>query len=145
MSSYPRVGVGVIVTKGDRVLLLERKGAHGQGTWSTPGGHLEYGETPEQCAVRETKEETDVDIANVRAIGYTNDVFSSSGLHYITLWMASEYRSGEATVAAPYEASQVGWYSWDTLPCPLFLPLSKLIRGESYPPEIQFRKGATEV
>ena len=141
MSEHPRVGVGVIVTKGDRVLLLERKGVHGQGTWSTPGGHLEYGETPEQCAVRETKEETGVDIANVRAIGYTNDVFVSSGLHYITLWMAGEYKSGEATVAAPYEASQVRWYTWDALPGPLFLPLSKLIQGESYPPDIDIHQG----
>ena len=66
MANYPRVGVGVIVTKDDRLLLLERKGVHGQGTWSTPGGHLEYGESPEACAARETKEETGVEIVNVR-------------------------------------------------------------------------------
>lgn len=136
MSNYPRVGIGVIVTKGDHLLLLERKGVHGQGTWSTPGGHLEYGESPEECAIRETKEETGVDIVNVRALGFTNDVFESSGLHYITLWMTGEYGAGEAMVAAPYEASAVGWYTWDTLPEPLFLPLVQLIQGKSYPPEI---------
>jgi 8-oxo-dGTP diphosphatase len=141
MPSYPRVGVGVIVTKGDRLLLIERKGVHGQGTWSTPGGHLEYGESPEECAVRETKEETGVDIANVRALGYTNDLFEISGLHYITLWMAGEYESGEAVVAAPYEASQVGWYAWDALPDPLFLPLKQLLQGKSYPPDIGVRQG----
>ena len=69
MPEYPRIGVGVIVTKGDRVLLIKRKGAHGQGTWSTPGGHLEYGESPEECAARETAEETGVDITGVRALG----------------------------------------------------------------------------
>jgi 8-oxo-dGTP diphosphatase len=137
MPEYPRVGVGVIVTKDERVLLIKRKGVHGQGTWSTPGGHLEYGESPEQCAVRETKEETGIDIINVRALGYTNDVFEASGLHYITLWMAGEHSSGRATVAAPYEASEVGWYAWDALPEPLFLPLRNLIRGESYPPGIE--------
>jgi 8-oxo-dGTP diphosphatase len=65
MAERPRVGVGVIVTKGNRVLLLERKGVHGQGTWSTPGGHLEYGESPEACAARETLEETGVTISTV--------------------------------------------------------------------------------
>ena len=136
MPENPRVGVGVIVIKDERVLLIKRKGVHGQGTWSTPGGHLEYGESPEQCAVRETKEETGVDITGVRALGYTNDVFEASGRHYITLWMAGEHKSGKATVAAPYEASEVGWYAWDALPEPLFLPLRNLIRGESYPSEI---------
>jgi 8-oxo-dGTP diphosphatase len=136
MPKHPRVGVGVIVTQGDRVLLLERKSVHGQGTWSTPGGHLEYGESPEECAVRETKEETNVDISDVHALGYTNDLFASSGLHYITLWMAGEYESGEAIVAAAYEASQVGWFAWDALPKPLFLPLTQLLQGKSYPPHI---------
>ena len=137
MPVNPRVGVGVIVIKDGRVLLIKREGSHGRGTWSTPGGHLEYGESPEECAVRETKEETGVDITGVRALGYTNDVFEESEQHYITLWMAGEYKSGKATVAAPYEASEVGWYARDALPEPLFLPLRNLIRGESYPPDIE--------
>ena len=137
MSKRPRVGVGVIVTKGERVLLIRRKGVHGQGTWSTPGGHLEHGESPEACAARETMEETGVEVANVRALGFTNDVFEESGLHYITLWMTGEYQSGEAAVAAPYEASEVGWYAWGAFPEPLFLPLQNLIRGQGYPPGIE--------
>ena len=137
MPEYPRVGVGVIVTKGERVLMIKRQGAHGQGTWSMPGGHLEYGESPEACAARETLEETGVEIANLRALGFTNDLFEESGRHYITLWMRAEYASGEATVAAPDEASEVAWVAWDALPEPLFLPLRNLIRGESYPPGIE--------
>jgi 8-oxo-dGTP diphosphatase len=137
MAERPRVGVGVIVSKGDRVLLIERRGVHGQGTWSTPGGHLEYGESPEACAARETMEETGVTIANVCALGFTNDVFEASGLHYITLWMQGEYESGEARVAALYEASAVGWFAWDALPQPLFLPLRQLLEGKSYPPNLE--------
>ena len=136
MSERPRVGVGVIVTRGERILLIKRKGVHGQGTWSTPGGHLEFGESPETCAARETMEETGVGITNVRALGFTNDLFEESGLHYVTLWMAGEYASGEATVAAPYEASEVAWAAWDALPRPLFLPLANLLRGASYPADI---------
>jgi 8-oxo-dGTP diphosphatase len=47
MSRLPRVGVGVIITRDDQVLLLKRKNVHGSGCWSTPGGHLDFGETPE--------------------------------------------------------------------------------------------------
>jgi len=137
MPENPRIGVGVIVTMGERILLIKRQGMHGQGTWSTPGGHLEYGESPEACAIRETKEETGIDITGVRAIGYTNDVFEESGLHYITLWMRGEHAAGEATVAAPDEASEVAWFPWDALPEPLFLPLRNLIQGLSYPPGIE--------
>jgi 8-oxo-dGTP diphosphatase len=77
-----------------------------------------------------------VEIADVRALGFTNDVFGDSGLHYITLWMTGRHASGVAKVAAPYEASKVGWYAWDALPGPLFLPLSNLLHGLSYPPHI---------
>lgn len=47
----PRVGVGVIITKDQHVLLLRRHSVHGAGTWSTPGGHLDFGESPEACAL----------------------------------------------------------------------------------------------
>ncbi|MBI2476733.1 NUDIX domain-containing protein, partial [Candidatus Uhrbacteria bacterium] len=39
----PKVGVGVIVWRDCEVLMQERIGAHGAGTWSFPGGHLEFG------------------------------------------------------------------------------------------------------
>ncbi len=48
MIENPRVGVGIIIRKGDRVLLLRRKNVHGGGSWSTPGGHLDFSESPER-------------------------------------------------------------------------------------------------
>ena len=50
MAETPQVGTAMILTKGDKVLLMKRKGPHGTGTWSTPGGHLDFGETLEGCA-----------------------------------------------------------------------------------------------
>ena len=59
------MGVGVLITKGYQVLLFRRKNAHGSGTWSTPGGHLDFGESPEQYASREVKEETGIEISDI--------------------------------------------------------------------------------
>jgi 8-oxo-dGTP diphosphatase len=132
-SSTPRVGVGVIVSKDQQVLLLRRRNVHGAGTWSTPGGHLDFGESPEQCAVREVKEETGLDIDAVVFRAITNDVFTVEGRHYITIWMEGRYPGGEPTVAAPEEASEIGWFPWDALPQPLFLPLQHLLDGHYYP------------
>ena len=124
----------MIVARGDRVLLLRRSHAHGSGAWSTPGGHLDHGESPEDCAIREVKEETAVDITRVEFRAVTNDFFEAEGKHYVTLWFQAEHLSGEADVAAPEEMSEVGWFSWDELPTPLFLPLRNLLDGKCYPP-----------
>lgn len=48
--TYPRVGVGVLIFRNGLLLLGKRSGSHGAGDWSAPGGHLEYGETPQQRA-----------------------------------------------------------------------------------------------
>ena len=134
MTNPPRVGVAVIITRDERLLLLKRRHAHGAGTWAVPGGHLEYGESPEDCAVREVREETDLDIAGTRFLAITNDVFDTEKSHYITIWLEARYVDGLPRVAAPFEASQVGWFALDALPEPLFLPLRHLLSGDSYPP-----------
>lgn len=133
MERYIGVGVAVIVTRGNQVLLLKRLNVHGAGSWSTPGGHLDFGETPEECAIREAREETGLEIANVAFKAITNDVFETENKHYITIWMEAAYQSGEAVVAAPYESSEIGWFNWDKLPQPLFLPFQNLLNGNRYP------------
>ena len=135
MNQQPQVGVAIIITKKDRVLLMKRKGPHGQGTWSTPGGHLEFGETPEEGAAREAKEEVGVDVVDIRFRAVTNDLFETAGRHYITIWMEGRSVSGEPGIAAEREVSEIGWYEWDSLPEPLFLPLANLIKANSYPPK----------
>ena len=71
----PLVGVGVFIKRDGKYLLGKRKGAHGAGQWSLPGGHLEGGESFEDCCIREVKEETGLDISNVRRITFTKEIF----------------------------------------------------------------------
>jgi 8-oxo-dGTP diphosphatase len=133
MSKRPYVGVGVIVMKNDQVLLMKRKNSHGDGTWSNPGGHLEYGETLEACAIRETQEETGVTITDVTFRAVTNDLFEAEEKHYVTIWMEGRYVSGKPTINSQRELSEVGWFSWNALPHPLFLPLEHLLAGPNAP------------
>ncbi len=135
MKDHPRVGVAAIILRNNQVLLIRRKNVHGSGTWSTPGGHLELGETPEQCAIRETREEVGFEIEEVRFVAATNDLFAESGKHYITLWMTGACGSGEPGINAAYEVAEFGWFHWEALPGPLFLPFDNLLKRRCYPPE----------
>ena len=134
MSDKPQVGTAMIITKDDKVLLMKRKGPHGQGTWSTPGGHLDFGEMLEGCAAREAKEEVGLDVVEVRFRAVTNDLFAATGRHYVTIWLEGK-PVGEPYIAAEKEVSDIGWFAWDALPEPLFLPLENLVKKNSYPPK----------
>ena len=132
MPQAPAVGVAVLVTRAEQVLLLKRQNVHGHGSWCPPGGHLEQGELPEVCARREVEEETGAQIDNIRFIGITNDIFAEYERHYITIWMVGKYQSGEIILGSPYEMSEVRWFAWDDLPEPLFLPFKHLLTGQCY-------------
>src|SRR3989344_129972 len=128
MEQRPKVGLGVCIVKDNKVLLGKRKGAHGEGSWSFPGGHLEFGESYEDCARRETMEEVGITIKNVRFVTATNDVFPQEQKHYITIYMVAEYDSGEVKVMEPDRQTDWQWFSWDNLPSPLFIPMQNLLK-----------------
>ncbi len=134
MDQKPQVGTAIIINRDNKVLLMKRKGPHGHGTWSTPGGHLDFGETPEQGAAREAKEEVGLDVIDICFRALTNDVFDTTGKHYVTIWMDGK-STGEPTIAAEEEVDELGWFAWDSLPSPLFLPLENLVKENSYPPK----------
>lgn len=134
MVKRPSIGVGVIIKDGDRVLLMKRQNSHGAGTWSMPGGHLEYGESPEECAMREAEEEVGVSITDLTFRTITNDIFAEEGKHYVTIWIEGTYVAGEARINSPREMSEVGWFSWNALPTPRFLPLEHLL-AQGYLPD----------
>ena len=136
MEQKPQVGTAIIITKDDKVLLMKRKGSHSPGTWSTPGGHLDFGETLEGCAAREAKEEVGVDVVDIRFRAVTNDVFEETGKHYITVWLEGK-AVGEPFIASNGEVEEIGWFAWEALPEPLFLPLENLVTENSYPPKVR--------
>ncbi len=125
----PRVGVAVLlINEQNQVLLGKRLSSHGNSTWAPPGGHLEFGETIEQCAARELLEETGLIISEFEVGPYTNDVFTESQKHYITLFMIAHHKQGIPQVTEPDKCESWQWFDWDTLPEPLFLPLSNLVK-----------------
>ena len=78
------VGVSVFLINEKNQILV---GKRAEGTWGLPGGGMEAGETPKETAVRETLEETAVDICegDLRFATFTNDVFlKTKNEHWIT-------------------------------------------------------------
>jgi len=68
-------------------------------------------------------------IADVTFRAITNDLFETQEKHYVTIWMEGRYVSGEPRINSQREMSAVGWFSWNALPHPLFLPLEHLLAG----------------
>ena len=122
-----RVGVGVFVFKEGSFLMQQRKGAHGAGSWSIPGGNLEFGESFEETVRREVKEETTLRIKNIRFGAVTNDYFADEDKHYVTIWMISNYESGTEYITEPDKCIGQAWHTFDDLPSPLFLPWEELL------------------
>jgi len=122
----PGVGVGVFIWKDNKFLMGRRIGKHGNDTWSVPGGWLEYGESFAECAKRETVEETGVTIKNIKLMTVTNNNFQNEQQHSITVFMSSEWESGSPHTIELEKFVDVGWFTFETLPKELFLPLIEL-------------------
>ena len=125
MSAFdqPRVGVGVFVVHDGKVLLLKRLKELGQGTWGLPGGHLEVGESFEDCARREVLEEAGIELEDLRVCGVTNDIFED-GKHYVTVFLEGYVESADFKIGEPDKYADFGWYEAEDFPEPLFLPLA---------------------
>lgn len=119
-----RVGVGMVVHRYGKILMGLRKGSHGAGTWSFPGGHMEFGEQPVQTAQRELYEETGLccsqsDIRTLAVCPYVSTVFKE-GKHHITLFFEAYLALGEPELREPTKCERWEWVSAQSPPLPLF-------------------------
>jgi len=108
-----------MIMKDGKVLLGKRKGSHGEGEYSFPGGHLEYMESFGECARRETREECGIEIDNIR-FQFLSNVIKYAPKHYVHIGLTADYKNGEPKVLEPEKCESWDWYAIDDLPQPIF-------------------------
>ncbi len=120
MNDYPNrplIGVGVVVFKDDRVLLIRRGKPPREGQWSLPGGRQRLGERVEETARREVAEEAGIEVEVGPLVdvvdSITRDDQGAVQYHYTLVDLLAEWRSGEAV--AGHDAAEVTWADPDDL------------------------------
>jgi ADP-ribose pyrophosphatase len=113
----PRVAVGAVVLKDNRVLLVRRAKPPAQGLWAIPGGSVELGETLQQAAEREIIEETGITIQAKKPV-YTFDLIEKDEnnrvrFHYVIVDLMADYISGKPLPGD--DADEVRWVSSEEL------------------------------
>lgn len=119
MSSYtfPRVAVGAIVIKDGEILLVKRTKDPGKGCWAIPGGSVELGETLQEAAEREIREETGL-IVKAKDPVHTFDLIDRDKrghirFHYVIIDLIADFVSGE--LCAADDAMDARWFSSEQL------------------------------
>ena len=125
----PHVGVAVLIPRDGKILVGKRAAGAGVGHWGTPGGHLDWGESFEECARRELKEEVGLSLDEMRYIHATNDPMPQFDEHGVTIWMLATRVSGELRNASPDENETWEWHPIAQLPEPVFPSLDNFRRS----------------
>jgi len=124
----PKVGVGVAVRRDNKILLGLRQGGHAPGMWGLPGGHLEGGESFEQCAKRETLEEVGVVLESASYWEVENVIFDAEQKHFVTIFLVADMPPDqEPQNLEPAKCVRWEWFSWDDLPSPVMPGIAQLI------------------
>jgi ADP-ribose pyrophosphatase YjhB (NUDIX family) len=133
----PKVGVGVMLFKDGKVLLGKRNDdaqkassdLHGEGTWTMPGGKLDFQETLIDGAAREVFEETNLKINKdkIKILSVADEIVPDN--HYVTVGFLCEDFEGELKTMEPEEITEWKWYDLNNLPEKVFLPSAKMIKA----------------
>ncbi|KAJ5900251.1 NUDIX hydrolase [Penicillium subrubescens] len=113
----PQVGISVFVwNKEGKFVLGKRQGSTGAGTWGLPGGHLEFGESFETCAVREVFEETGLDVYDLKFLAVVNSVMLAEKKHYAVIFLEG-YVDGKKEAIQPSvrEPDMCAGWEWASL------------------------------
>ncbi len=113
----PYVGIGIVVFRGDELLVVRRGKKPARPGWSIPGGAQEIGETVHEAGLRELKEETGLEAEIIGLVdvvdGITRDDDDRVEYHYTLVELAAEWRAGEAVAAD--DVAAVRWVRLDAL------------------------------
>ncbi|MCK4714615.1 MAG: NUDIX domain-containing protein [Candidatus Aenigmarchaeota archaeon] len=131
----PGVGCAIMLIKDDKVLLGHRSDnpetadtlLHGEGTWTMPGGKMDFQERPKDCARREALEETGIEVGGVELVSVSNDRVHDA--HFVTLGFMSRDFNCEPKVMEPDEITEWRWFSFDEIPKNLFFPTRKIVEN----------------
>ncbi|KAG0024687.1 Nudix hydrolase 15, mitochondrial [Podila clonocystis] len=131
------VGLGVLIFHKGKLLVGKRIGSHSPGTWQIPGGFLDFGESFEECAARETFEETDMTLpkGSLRFFTANNNILAESGRHFVDIFMAAMIGGDPvAKIMEPLKCERWEWITQDELLDdagayrPLFDPMTQLLK-----------------
>lgn len=113
----PILGVGALIFRDDRILLVERGKEPLKGYWSLPGGVVEVGETLEQAIRREVREETCLDVELIEVLEIFERIMRDKDgrpeYHYVLIDYLCRALPGEASPAD--DAARVAWVRRDDL------------------------------
>ena len=103
----------LVVIRDSYLLLVRRSIEPHFGEWCLPGGFIEWGESPEEAARRELLEETGVRAGSLSLIGAYDSI---TGRYRHVLLLAYRVHGWEGEPTAGDDASEVGWFSLDSVP-----------------------------
>lgn len=112
MQLKPITGASILVHDDGKILLIKRGKDPYKGCWSLPGGSQEFGETLEETAIRELKEETSLETSNIRFAKIrdriTRDDDGNILFHFVLATFITSSFTGQAK--ALDDADDFGWY-----------------------------------
>lgn len=110
----PKPTVSTIIEKDKKILLLKRNKKPLENYWVLPGGYIDYEEKPEDAAIRETKEETNLNVKICRLIGVYQIDNDPRGINLDIIYYALDKKTSEIRVND--ESNNFEYFSLDKLP-----------------------------